>query len=56
MAKKLKLKDTYNNCFDTDEILWLLKETENMSAFDFVCKKILNIEPQNIFEVFEYED
>lgn len=54
--RKLKLKGSFNNIYDTDEILWLLKGSENMSAFDFVCKQILNVEPKNIFDAFEYEE
>lgn len=52
--KILRLKEEHNNVFDTDEILWLLKGSENISAKEFVCKKILCINSENIMDVFEY--
>ena len=52
--KKLRLKDAYNNIFDTDEILWLLKGNENLTAFEFVCQCILNIDSSKIYDIFEY--
>lgn len=42
-SRKLLLKESYNNVFDTAEILWLLKGNESLSALDFVCKYIVNI-------------
>lgn len=41
-SRKLLLKESYNNVFDTAEILWLLKGNESLSALDFVCKYIVN--------------
>ena len=54
--RKLKLKDEYNNLFDTDEILWLLKGNEDLTALEFVCKYILIVNPEKIYKVFEYEE
>lgn len=54
--RHLRLKDTYNNLFDTDEILWLLKGNESISALDFVCGKLLNVSPEHLMDVFEYEE
>ena len=51
--KKLQLKDECNNIYDTDEILWLLKGNENLSAYEFVCKCILNLNPKSIFDIFD---
>lgn len=42
-SRKLLLKESYNNVFDTAEILWLLKGNESLSALDFVCKYIVNV-------------
>lgn len=52
--KVLQIKDSYNNLYDTDELLWLLKGNENITAKEFICKKILNIEQGNLMDVFEY--
>lgn len=52
--KKLRLKEEYNHLCDTDELLWLLKGNENTTAKEFVCKYILNINPRDIMNVFEY--
>ena len=54
--KKLRLKKAYNNVFDTDEILWLLKGNESMSALDFVCKNLVNIAPEHLMDAYEYEE
>lgn len=54
--RRLKLKEEHNNIFSTDEILWLLKGNEQVSAFDFVCKFIANIEPEKFHTMFEYVD
>lgn len=56
MNGKRKIKDIYNNCYATDEILWMLEGNEKLSAFEFVCKNILNIEPESFLDVFEYEE
>lgn len=42
-SRKLLLKESYNNVFDTAEILWLLKGNESLSALDFVCKYIVKV-------------
>lgn len=55
-SKTLHLKDSYNNVFDTAEILWLLKGNESLSALDFVCKYIVNINPEHLMNAFEYEE
>ena len=52
--KKLRLKQEYNNVWDTDEILWLLKGNENLTAFEFVCKCILERDPSKLYEMLEY--
>lgn len=52
-SKNGKVKETKNNVFDTNEILWLLDGNENLSALEFVCKCILNVEPENISSVLE---
>lgn len=54
-SRKLLLKESYNNVFDTAEILWLLKGNESLSALDFVCKYIVNISPEHLMDAFEYE-
>lgn len=53
--KKRKIKELFNNGYDTEEILWLLEGHENMSALEFVCKCILNVEPENFESVFEIQ-
>lgn len=55
-SRKLLLKESYNNVFDTAEILWLLKGNESLSALDFVCKHIVNISPEHLMDAFEYEE
>ena len=52
--KTLRLKGEYNNVYDTDELLWLLKGNENMTAKEFVCKYILNINSRDMMNLFEY--
>ena len=52
MEKGKRIKDMYNNVFETEEILWLLEGRKKMSAFDFVCECILNIKPENFEDVF----
>lgn len=52
--KVLQIKGSYNNLYDSDELLWLLKGNENITAKEFICKKVLNIEPENLMDVFEY--
>ena len=55
-GRKLVLSEACNNVFDTEEILWLLKGNEKMTAYEFVCKQILNVKPDSILDVFEYEE
>lgn len=43
-SRKLLLKESYNNVFDTAEILWLLKGNESLSALDFVCIEYEEVE------------
>lgn len=54
-SRKLLLKESYNNVFDTAEILWLLKGNESLSALDFVCKYIVNISPEHLMDAFEQQ-
>lgn len=53
---KTGIKENYNNLYDTDEILWLLQGNEELTAYDFVCQHILNIDKKNISEIFESSD
>lgn len=55
MDGKRKVKPLFNNGFDTEEILYLLEGNEEMSALDFVCKFIVNVEPKDLPSVFEEE-
>lgn len=55
-TKKLRLKEAYNNVFDTSEILWLLKGNESLSALAFVCNKLVGIAPEHLMDAFEYEE
>ena len=48
-----KVNETRNNVFDTNEILWLLKGNEKMTALKFVCRYILQVEPEHITDVLE---
>ncbi len=54
MQRKLQLKESMNNIWETEEILWLLKGNEKMNAQEFVCRYMLNVKPENIMDVFEY--
>lgn len=47
------VKDICSNVFDANEIVWLLKGREDMTAYDFVCECILNVAPENISAVLE---
>lgn len=51
-----KVNEIRNNIFDTNEILWLLEGNEDMPALEFVCRYILEVEPENISDVFENND
>ena len=51
-----RVNETRNNVFDTNEILWLLEGNENVSALVFVCRYILEVEPETISDVFENND
>lgn len=53
MVGKRKVSEIRNNLYDTNEILCLLEGNEELSAFEFVCKCILNVNPENIADVFE---
>lgn len=48
-----KVNEIRNNLFDTNEILWLLEGNEDMPALEFVCRYILEAEPENISDVLE---
>lgn len=50
---KRKVCDMRNNLYDTNELLELLEGHEEMSAFEFVCRYILETEPENISNVLE---
>lgn len=50
---KRKVSETRNNVFDTNEILWLLEGNEEMTAFEFVCRCILGVEPEHISDVLK---
>lgn len=50
---KRKVCDMRNNLFTTNEILDLLEGNEDMTAFEFVCRCILEVEPENISKVLE---
>lgn len=50
---KRKVCDTRNNLYDTNELLELLEGHEDMTAFEFVCRYILETEPENISNVLE---
>lgn len=50
---KRRVNEIRNNVFDTNEILWLLEGNEDMPALEFVCRYILEVEPENISDVFE---
>lgn len=50
---KRKVSETRNNLYDTNELLELLEGHEDMSAFEFVCRYILETEPENISNVLE---
>ncbi len=45
--------DMRNSLYDTNELLELLEGHEDMSAFEFVCRYILETETENISDVFE---
>lgn len=51
--KIYRLKESFNNQYDTDELLWLLRGNENLTAKEFICKYILNVAPENMINVFE---
>lgn len=51
--ERSRVKETKNNIFDSNEIWELLKGNEDMSAFEFVCRYILEVEPERISEAFE---
>lgn len=51
-----KVNETRNNVFDTNEILWLLDGNEDITALEFVCRYILEVEPETISDVFENND
>lgn len=48
-----KVNEIRNNLFDTNEILWLIEGNEDMPALEFVCRYILEVEPENISDVLE---
>lgn len=56
-ARRLKLKDVYNNIYTTDEILGLLKHFEgtgdHAGALSFVCL-LLDTTPEKLWSMFEY--
>ena len=39
-----------------NEILWLLDGNEDITALEFVCRYILEVEPETISDVFENND
>lgn len=51
-----KVNETRNNVFDTNEILWLLDGNEDITALEFVCRYILEVEPETISDMFENND
>ena len=51
-----RVNETRNNVFDTNEILWLLDGNEDITALEFVCRYILEVEPETISDVFENND
>jgi predicted transposase YbfD/YdcC len=51
-----KVNETRNNVLDTNEILWLLDGNEDITALEFVCRYILEVEPETISDVFENND
>ena len=51
-----KVNETRNNVFDTNEILWLLDGNEDITVLEFVCRYILEVEPETISDVFENND
>lgn len=50
---KRKVNDMRNNLYDTNELLELLEGHEDMTAFEFVCRYILEVEPENILDILE---
>lgn len=50
---KRKVNDMRNNLYDTNELLELLEGHEDMSALEFVCRYILEVDPENISNVLE---
>lgn len=50
---KRKVSAMRNNLYDTNELLELLEGHEDMTAFEFVCRYILETEPENISNVLE---
>lgn len=53
MQTKRKVCDMRNNLYDTNELLELLEGHEDMSALEFICRYILEVEPENISDVLE---
>ena len=51
-----RVNEKRNNVFDTNEILWLLDGNEDITALEFVCRYILEVEPETISDVFENND
>ena len=54
--KILRLKEEHNHLYDTDELLWLLKDNEHITAKEFICKQILGIRPEDMMDIFEYTE
>lgn len=50
---KRKVNETRNNLYDTNELLELLEGHEDMTALEFVCRYILEVDPENISNVLE---
>lgn len=50
---KRKVSAMRNNLYDTNELLELLEGHEDMTAFEFVCRYILETEPEKISNVLE---
>ena len=53
MTNARKVSEKSCNLFDTNEILELLEGNEEMTALEFVCRYILETEPENINKVLE---
>ena len=51
-----RVNEKRNNVFDTNEILWLLDGNEDITALEFVCRYILEVEPETNSDVFENND